>query len=93
MNKQARQASTAATLKKARPVEWRHGDMTDLQRRLLDTGLRLIQRGTLPPTEAGEGVLPIILKFYPGSPLNDTLGRTIVIDAIARTGYFQGSYG
>jgi hypothetical protein len=54
-------------------------------------GLRLIQRGTLTAPELGEGTLPIIQQYYPSDRLTDLLGRKIVIDAIARERYFDGS--
>ena len=65
--------------------------MHELQRRLIDTELlRLIQRTRLTAPELGEGTLPIIQRHYADDQLTDLLGRKIIIDAIARTGYFEG---
>jgi hypothetical protein len=59
--------------------------MTDSQRQVLDVGLRLIENPQLQPSAISPEMRSLIAELY---PVNSETGRRIVIDAIARTGYF-----
>lgn len=64
--------------------------MTDSQRALLNIGLKLIENPILQQQQISwvpEGVRPLVAKWY-ADKMGDRLGREIVMDAIARAGYF-----
>jgi hypothetical protein len=54
--------------------------MTDLQRQLLDTGLKYIQKPNMQPNEVPWSLHPILGKWYAKIPPHE-IGRRIVIDA------------
>jgi hypothetical protein len=64
------------------------GKMTDLQKQLLDTGLRYVQDPDMQPNEVPWSLHPILAQWYARIHTHE-LGRRIVIDAIARAGFFD----
>ena len=73
---------------KAAQARWGEEKMADLQRQLLDTGLRYVQKPNMQPNEVPWTLHPILSQWYANIPTHE-LGRRIVIDAIARAGYFE----
>jgi hypothetical protein len=52
------------------------------------TELRFVQKPNMQPNEVPWTLHPILSRWYANIPTHE-LGRRIVIDAIARAGYFE----
>ena len=65
--------------------------MIELQRKLIDVALRMIQeRQSFSPVTIEVELLSIINKLYRREGTGwDATGRSIVVDAISKAGYFS----